>query len=67
MAAAAPAVALAAALVERADTMGSGYRLDAVFPAPSSLPLADFFHVPPGLDLANGTAASDVGGGAADA
>ena len=42
-----------------------------VFPAPSALPLAEFFPVPRGFGLANSAAAasseSDDGGGAADA
>ena len=54
-------VAPANALVKCAVAVGSGYRLDAVLPALSALPSADFFPVLPGL------AASDDGGGAADA
>ncbi len=61
------AAALVATLVECTVGVGSGYHLDAVFPALSALPSADFFPVPPGLGLANGAAVSDNGGGTADA
>ncbi len=44
------AAALAAALDGRTVAVGSGYQLDAMFPATAALSLADFFPVPLGLD-----------------
>ena len=52
------AASIASALDERPFAVGSGHRLNAVFPETAALSSADFFPAPLGLDN---------GGGAADA